>query len=48
MKKVLASAMSLSMVASMAMSGVGATTSRVDSLLSNIDIKTKDNTNDDG
>lgn len=39
MKKVLASAMSLSMVASMAMSGVGATTSRVDSLLSNMFIK---------
>ena len=44
MKKVLASAMSLSMVASMAMSGVSATTSRVDSYV----IKTKDNTNDDG
>ena len=44
MKKVLASAMSLSMVASMAMSGVSATTSRVIQYV----IKTKDNTNDDG
>lgn len=41
MKKVLASAMSLSMVASMAMSGVGATTSRVDSLLSNMSLRQK-------
>ena len=41
MKKVLASAMSLSMVASMAMSGVGATTSRVDSLLSNMTLRQK-------
>lgn len=37
MKKVLASAMSLSM----AMSGVGATTSRVDSLLSNMSLRQK-------
>ena len=41
MKKVLASAMSLSMVASMAMSGVSATTSRVDSLLSNMSLRQK-------
>lgn len=41
MKKVLASAMSLSMVASMAMSGVGATTSKVDSLLSNMTLRQK-------
>ena len=41
MKKVLASALSLSMVASMAMSGVGATTSRVDSLLSNMSLRQK-------
>ena len=41
MKKVLASAMSLSMVASMAMSGVGAITSRVDSLLSNMSLRQK-------
>lgn len=41
MKKVLASAMSLSMVASMAMSGVGATTSKVDSLLSNMSLRQK-------
>lgn len=41
MKKVLASAMSLSMVASMAMSGVGATTSRVDSLLSKMSLRQK-------
>lgn len=41
MKKVLASAMSLSMVASMAMSGVGAATSRVDSLLSNMSLRQK-------
>ncbi len=41
MKKVLASAMSLSMVASMAVSGVGATTSRVDSLLSNMSLRQK-------
>lgn len=41
MKKVLAFAMSLSMVASMAMSGVGATTSRVDSLLSNMSLRQK-------
>ena len=40
-KKVLASAMSLSMVASMAMSGVSATTSRVDSLLSNMSLRQK-------
>lgn len=41
MKKVLASAMSLSMVASMAMSGVSAATSRVDSLLSNMSLRQK-------
>lgn len=41
MKKVLASALSLSMVASMAMSGVGATTSKVDSLLSNMSLRQK-------
>ena len=41
MKKVLASAMSLSIVVSMAMSGVGATTSRVDSLLSNMSLRQK-------
>lgn len=41
MKKVLASALSLSMVASMAMSGVSATTSRVDSLLSNMSLRQK-------
>ena len=41
MKKVLASAMSLSMVASMAMSGVSATTSRADSLLSNMSLRQK-------
>ena len=41
MKKVLASALSLSMVASMAMSGVSAATSRVDSLLSNMSLRQK-------